>query len=141
MHRVFIYGTLKQGFPNYEAGTTEFSCAGRFRTTDAFPLVVGGRWFSPYLIAEPGVGHRVFGEVFEVDDRGLEKLDRMEGTHVPNGYRRVSIKVEDEYRSGTFDAWTYVKDRDMIEGIHSEPMEEYAPDPRYVIPSKRTSNF
>ena len=98
------------------------------------------------LIAEPGVGVPVFGEVFELDDRGLEVLDVIEGTDVPNGYRRISIAVEDAGSGGggggaPFDAWTYVKDRAAIEGIHSEPMAEYARDPRYVLPSKRTTEF
>ena len=141
MHLVCVVCTLKRGFHNDITGMKDFCCIGRFRTVDAFPLVVGGKWFSPYLIAEPGEGHRVFGEVFEVDDQGLEKLDRMEGTHVPNGYRRIRVAIESEDGSAPFDTWTYVKDRDTIESIHSEPMVEYALDPRYVIPSKRTSNF
>lgn len=141
MHRVFVYGTLKRGFPNDITGMNDFPCIGRFRTVDAFPLVVGGKWFSPYLIAEPGEGHRVFGEVFEVDDHGLEKLDRMEGTQVPNGYRRIRVAIEGEDGNAPFDAWTYVKDRASIEGVHSGPLVEYALDARYVIPSKRTSKF
>ena len=56
MHRVFVYGTLKRGFPNHDAWMKDYPCIGRFRTCVAFPLVVGGKWFSPYLIAEPGVG-------------------------------------------------------------------------------------
>ncbi len=116
-------------------------CIGRFRTCVAFPLVVGGEWFSPYLIAEPGVGVPVFGEVFELDDRGLEVLDAIEGTDVPNGYRRISVAVEDAAGGAPFDAWTYVKDRAAIEGIHSDPMAEYTLDPRYVIPSKRRTRF
>ena len=141
MHRVFVYGTLKRGFPNHGAWMKDYPCIGRFRTCDAFPLVVGGTWFSPYLIAEPGVGVPVFGEVFELDDRGLEVLDAIEGTDVPNGYRRIGIAVEDADGGAPFDAWTYVKDRAAIEGIHSEPMAEYALDPRYVPPSKRRTEF
>ncbi len=141
MHKVFVYGTIKRGFPNDITGVIDFRFIGRCWTLNAFPLVVGGKWFSPYLIAEPGVGHRVFGEVLEVDDLALEKLDRMEGTHVPNGYRRINTTIESEDGKTTFDAWAYVKDRDDIEGIHSEPMKEYTLDPRYVIPAKRTSDF
>ena len=95
MHRVFVYGTLKRDFPNHGAWMKEYPCLGRFRTCVAFPLVVGGKWFSPCLIAEPGVGVPVFGEVFELDDRGLDVLDAIEGTDVPNGYRRIGIAVED----------------------------------------------
>ncbi len=146
MHRVFVYGTLKRDFPNHDAWMKDYPCIGRFMTCAAFPLVVGGKWFSPYLIAEPGVGVPVFGEVFELDDRGLEVLDAIEGTDVPNGYRRIGIAVEDAGGvsgggGAPFDAWTYVKDRAAIEGIHSEPLEEYTLDPRYVLPAKRTTKF
>lgn len=141
MHRVFVYGTLKRGFPNHDAGMTSFAFLGHCRTAKAFPLVVGGKWFSPYLIDAPGEGHRVFGEVFEADERGLATLDRMEGTHLPAGYRRIAIAIEDAAAGQIFDAWTYVKDRAAIEGDHSDPMEEYLPDPRYVVPEKRTSVF
>ncbi len=141
MNRVFVYGTLKRDFPNHDAWMKDYPCIGRFRTCDAFPLVVGGKWFSPYLIAEPGVGVPVFGEVFELNDRGLEDLDRIEGTHVPNGYRRIGIAVDDADGGAPFDAWTYVKERAAIEGIHSDPMAEYARDPRYVIPAKRRTKF
>ena len=91
MHSVFIYGTLKRGFPSHSAGTENIPSIGHFRTVEAFPLVVGGKWSSPYLIDEPGEGYCIFGEVFEVDDQGLEKLDRMEGTHLPNGYRFADL--------------------------------------------------
>ncbi len=141
MHRVFVYGTLKRGFPNDISEANGFHWLGPFRTIEAFPLVVGGRWFSPYLIAEPDEGHRVLGEVFEVDDQGLRELDRMEGTEVANGYRRIRLAIESEDKSTAFDAWTYVKDREMIEGVYSEPMIEYELDPKYVHPAKRTSDF
>ena len=141
MHRVFIYGTLKRGFPNHAGAMADFTCLGRVRTVERFPLVVGGRWFSPYLIAEPGRGHRVFGELFEADDRGLAQLDRLEGVGVPNGYRRISIDVSGTEGRPPFPAWTYVKDRNAIEAIHSPPMAEYALDPRYVVPAERDRVF
>ncbi len=141
MHRVFVYGALKRGFPNDISEANGFHWVGLCRTIEAFPLVVGGKWFSPYLIAEPGEGHRVLGEAFEVDDQGLMDLDRMEGTQVANGYRRICIAIESEDKNTAFDAWTYVKHRQAIEGICSEPMIEYELDPRYVPPCKRTSDF
>lgn len=113
---------------------------GRFKTLDAFPLIVGGRWFSPYLIDEPGNGHRVFGEVFQVDQEGLDLLDRIEGLHHSEGFRRIALTVENG-KGGVLDAWTYVKARDAIDGIHSRPMEEYNVDVRYVGPSSRTTPF
>ena len=140
MNRVFVYGTLKRGFPN-EAAMKDFLYIGRCRTIDAYPLVIGGRWHSPYLIAERGVGHRIYGEVFEVDNEGLEMLDRMEGAHLSNGYRRITVMIEEPGGGVPVAAWAYVKDRDSIDGIHSDPLEEYEVDPRHVITSKRTPDF
>jgi gamma-glutamylaminecyclotransferase len=120
---------------------TNAKYVGRFRTATAFPLVVGGKWFSPYLIDEPGMGHRVFGEVFEINEKELQFLDRIEGTHLPNGYRRISIAVENVETVHTLDVWTYVKDRESIDRIHSGPMDEYRLDPRYVLPAKQPNVF
>lgn len=141
MQRVFVYGTLKRGFPNDITDIMTVSCLGRFVTVNAFPLVVGGSWFSPYLIPEPGEGRRVAGEIFEVDDRQLAELDRMEGTHLPNGYHRDRVEVTAESGGASSEAWTYFKDRQTIDGSHSGPMPEYELDPRYVGPAKRTRPY
>ena len=77
MMHVFVYGTLKRGYPNHHAIAEHVLFVGRFRTAKAFPLVVGGRWFSRYLINEPGLGHEVVGEVFEVDALGLALIDQL----------------------------------------------------------------
>ena len=42
-------------------------CLGLYRK--AYPLVIAGRWFSPVKMPEPGVGHRVTGELYEVDNK------------------------------------------------------------------------
>jgi gamma-glutamylaminecyclotransferase len=141
MHNVFVYGTLKKGFPNHQTGMAGAVYVGRVRTIVAFPLVVGGRWFSPSLIDELGVGHRVFGELYEVGDQKLELLDSMEGTQHPHGYRRITVKLVNLRRGDECDAWTYVKDRKVIDGIHSDPLGEYILDSRYVGSSERTSAF
>ena len=141
LQQVFVYGTLKRGFPNHHAIAEHVSYLGRFRTIEAYPLVVGGRWFSPNLINEPGQGHRVFGEVFETDTQGLELLDRLEGTDHPRGYRRISVIVEELHFNACVDAWAYFKDRKDLDAICSEPMDEYQLDPQYVIPSQRDVVF
>ena len=141
MHKVFIYGTLKRGFPNHEAGLAGARFLGRVRTLEAYPLIVGGRWFSPYLIDEPGQGQRVFGELFAVDAAGLALLDRMEGVGQPEGYRRTCVAVAEPNCGTAMDAWTFVKDRAAIAVIHSAAMAEYRHDPRYVDPETRDSAF
>ncbi|XP_037617480.1 gamma-glutamylaminecyclotransferase B-like isoform X3 [Sebastes umbrosus] len=66
MARVFVYGTLKQGQPNY------------YRMFDS----ANGR------------GHRVRGEIYKVDDKMLEFLDDFES--VPSMYQRTQVQLEVE---------------------------------------------
>jgi gamma-glutamylaminecyclotransferase len=127
---------LKRGFP-YESAMLGQRLLGRCRTCQAYPLVIGGRWFSPILIAEPGSGTRVFGELYQVNNTALTILDRMEGSHLPTGYDRVEVTVETVAKGERLGAWTYVKERARIDVIHSEMLEEYFLDPRYVPASGR----
>ena len=139
MHQVFVYGTLKRGFPNTHIGMPRATYLGDYRTADRYPLVIGGQWFTPYLINEPGEGHHVTGEAYEVDDTVLAELDKLESVHLPDGYRRVEISIEPMDRGGPplNKAWTYLRERRHIDGIHDGPLETYPLDPRYVPGAER----
>ena len=138
MHDVFVYGTLKRGFPNFDAGGMQDArFIGRYQSLEPFPLVIGGRWFTPYMIDEPETGHRVRGELFEVTDSLLSRLDAFESVHLPDGYHRRSIRIEAEDNGESRPAWAYLRDRAKIDGIHTEPLTEYPLDPRYILPSDR----
>ena len=96
IERVFVYGTLKEGFPNFfrNAGRR---VTGSFRTRLAFPfyvvqLVNEGR--APWLVNTPGQGHRVTGQVFEVDGATLQAMDVFEEVGLPSGYERVAVDLE-----------------------------------------------
>uniref|UniRef100_A0A8C6TRK7 Gamma-glutamylaminecyclotransferase n=1 Tax=Neogobius melanostomus TaxID=47308 RepID=A0A8C6TRK7_9GOBI len=96
MARVFVYGTLKKGQPNYyrmfdsSNGTTQF--LGTAKTVERFPLVIAGTYNIPYLLNIPGQGHQVHGEIYQVDDQMLRFLDAFEG--VPTHYQRTATKLE-----------------------------------------------
>lgn len=81
MHRVFFYGTLKRGEPNEHVlkdpalGAVNFIAEAR--TVREFPLTIASEYNIPYLLMKPGYGHRIVGEVFEVEN--LSVLDRFEG--------------------------------------------------------------
>jgi len=133
-HLVFVYGTLKRGFPNhhYMAGARFL---GEARTVERYPLVVGNQWFTPYLMPEPGVGHRVKGEVWEVPEAMLPSLDELESVHLPTGYRRQRIEVE-MASGGLHEAWVYLRERRHIAMIHTAPLDDYQ-DRRYVASEDR----
>jgi gamma-glutamylaminecyclotransferase len=142
MHKIFIHGTLKRGFQNHHLVAQHMRFLLEAKTIEPRPLVVGGRWFSPYLINEPEIGCRVIGEVFETNDEGLALLDNLEGTEVTGGYERIEISiVTKEHAAEKLAVWSYVKARQTIEGILSGPMEKYHYDDRYIIPGKRTRAF
>ncbi|KAI8034156.1 hypothetical protein M5D96_013118 [Drosophila gunungcola] len=81
-HPVFVYGTLKRGEPNHhwltkkENGQARF--LGRGKTAAKFPLVVGTRYNIPFLLARPGEGNHIEGEIYEVDVAMFGKLDQLE---------------------------------------------------------------
>lgn len=133
--RVFVYGTLKRGFPNhrYMAGATY---VGDALTVDAYPLVVGGLWFTPYLIPEKGEGHRVKGELWDVPEHMMPSLDALESVHLPNGYRRQMIPVVFDGSGEQAEAWTYFRDRRHIAIIHTAPFADYQ-DRRYKAAEDR----
>ncbi len=136
MHKVFVFGTLKRGFPNHDEGMAGLTCLGFYRTVQVYPLVIAGRWFSPVMMPEPGIGHQVTGEIFEADDAALARLDIIESVHLSTGYHRESIKVECLDGGSVVNAWVYYKDRTRVECIHSDYLTEYDDD-RYIHKSKR----
>lgn len=96
-HRVFVYGTLKRGQPNHhiitnreEFGYSSFVTTGQ--TVEQFPLILGTRFNIPFLIAAPGKGKYVSGEIYNVDERMFAKLDELED--YPNLYDRMEVNID-----------------------------------------------
>jgi gamma-glutamylaminecyclotransferase len=135
MHRVFVYGTLKRGFPNHRL-LAEERFLGNVRTCEPYPLVVQGPWYTPAMIPEAGQGHQVVGELWEVSEAKLANLDELEGLGKPTGYLRELIHIA--HADGTTErVWAYLKPRDRITVIHTDPLSDYQ-DERY-IPAWRRS--
>lgn len=92
---LFVYGTLKQGFPNSHLndGTR---VPGAFRTCERFPLYVvqlPHEDRAPWLVHRPGDGHPVCGQVFAVAPDELAAMDRFEEVGLPTGYVRVELDL------------------------------------------------
>jgi len=133
-HRVFVYGTLKRGFPNHGfMGGQSF--IGEARTVEAYPMIVQGLHFSPVVMPEPGVGHRVGGEVWEVDEACLVRLDELESIGMPTGYTRETVRVELADGS-TIEADIYFKARERVVYTHTGYLTDYR-DRRYVAAEDR----
>jgi len=97
MHKVFVYGSLKQGFHNYHllqvAGVRhmgemgETACAATARAE--FAMMDLGSYPGVCRVEHGGIA--IHGEVYMVTDEVLARLDRLEGH--PNYYRREPVEV------------------------------------------------
>ncbi|MEH6582238.1 MAG: gamma-glutamylcyclotransferase family protein [Halioglobus sp.] len=93
MNKLFIFGTLKEGFPNFEKnGGTRIR--GEFRTAEMYPLYLVGERYSPWLIDTPGKGNYIRGQLFEASAETLKKMDRLERIEAIDGYRRKTIQIQ-----------------------------------------------
>lgn len=92
---VFVYGTLKNNEPNHYWLTDRTNGVSRFvakgKTNDTYPMLIATRYNIPFLVNLTTTGNAVNGEIYEIDDNMLEKLDELEGH--PNYYLRQQITI------------------------------------------------
>ncbi len=127
MERLFVYGSLKEGFPNFHVnrGRRVGTC---FVTCEPMPfyLVDGGL---PCLLNQPGQGLPVRGQVFEVDAAALAAMDRLERLGEPGGYtrERIAVREWDDTHAAPFQAWVYCQSPALLQrpGPHLGPLSEY----------------
>ena len=131
MHSIFVYGTLKRGYPNHDQYLKDQLYLGMYRTVDCYPLVIAKKWFSPVLINEPGSGKQIIGELYQVDNDRLLDLYTLEGTNFAKGYKRVDVSVQNIESHVTTHAFTYMKRRAHVAEISSDYLSEYT-DRRYI---------
>lgn len=130
MPALFVYGSLKEGFPNFHANAGR-RLAGEYRTELAYPLLLYDGQL-PCLLPLPGHGLAVKGQVFEVDDPALAAMDRLERVGEPGGYERHTIRVvrTDIADPAAIDAFVYMQDPALLAGPgnHVGPIDEYTPE-------------
>lgn len=130
--RLFVYGTLKEGFPNHHFNTGR-RLAGVFQTREAYPLLVvrlPNEDRAPWLVNLPGQGWPVRGQVFEVDASALPALDRLEELGQPTGYVRVPIELQAlGGDAAPCQAQAYLKPADHL----CQCLEREGPFPEYTL--------
>ncbi len=85
MHRLFVYGSLKQKRPEpHRLEGAQF--IGFAKTAPTYKMGVSS---DSYPGAMPGGGQALVGEVYSLDETLLRKIDKFEG----NEYRRVEIET------------------------------------------------
>ena len=128
MNRVFVYGTLKEGFANFAINAGR-RVPGTFQTVERFPLYVISVNHVPWLVNRPGVGEHVLGQIFEVDDGALHAMDRLERVNEAGWYSRVQILVH-ELSSRTVaptSAFVYfgAAEKLQTEPVNAGPLSEF----------------
>ena len=94
MSLLYTYGTLRKGYQN-EPLLADQKYIGKAVTVDAGFLLyeVRGNYTFPALVqSKTGEGYQVFGELYDVSEKCLAYLDRIEGVAV-GLYARTPIKV------------------------------------------------
>jgi len=112
MEKVFVYGTLKEGYGNNRLLAGAKFLGNHTVKRGRFCLLNLG-WFPGVVMRERyGLSTPVTGEVYEVDDGTFKALDGLEG--YPTMYDR--IEIETKYG----DAWMYVYNdhRESINASH-----------------------
>ena len=71
---------------------------GKYQTIEKYPLVLCGARYVPCMIFSPGEGHHVEGELYEVDDECLNRIDALEHIQESDGYSRTVIRVSSSGR-------------------------------------------
>ena len=135
---VFVYGTLKKGFPNsYCLDGVKF--VGEAQTVDKYPLIVASRYNIPFLLGAKGVGNQIIGEVYDVTDCQLKILDTLEG--YPDFYNRIEIPIELAIDSKVISCSTYVLDRYKDSLLQCEMLKIYSQNlsSHYLRPCDRST--
>jgi RimJ/RimL family protein N-acetyltransferase len=128
-HRVFVYGTLKDGFRNFHVNRG-VRVAGDFVTVERLPLYVIGEFGLPWLLHAPGEGHAVRGQLFEVDAATLAAMDALERIHDAGWYTRRALGVRPVEGGVDLRALAYFGDAERAarETMHHGPLPEYLPE-------------
>ena len=86
----------------------------------------------PCVVSPPGGGHQVVGELYEVNEVDLARMDRLERLGEPQGYERVEVAVErfDPFSTGPTKALVYLKNESSIPPTtrRTGPLAEYMPE-------------
>lgn len=103
-HKLFVYGSLKQGFGNHDL-LENSKFLGAYDTSSANYRMVSFGAF-PGVIELDGQDEHcyILGELYEVDDDTLALVDRLEG----NGHFYTRKVVELSETDDTIEAWMYL---------------------------------
>lgn len=117
-HRVFVYGTLKNGFYFHDEylGGSRSTPQGPAKASTDYSLYVDGM---PHLVREK-TDKQVKGELYLVDDETIKSLDKLWSPV----YKRDVIEVFDEKGEKKL-AWAYLRPRHFKGYQYAHKEEEF----------------
>ena len=129
-HYLFVYGTLKKGFPNHDHYMRSARDLGKYQTIEKYPLVLCGPRYVPCMIFSPGDGQHVEGQLYEVDEECLNRIDALERVKDSDGYRRTVIRVSSSGRvnQDIREALAYFMLHEQITDRRSNDLKTYGPN-------------
>lgn len=129
MEKVFVYGTLREGFWNHCFLNGAEKIGKTWITTEKFAM---GKWgptgfpmaCRKYVgMAKKFKPHEIVGELYAVNDEHMENLDRLEN----NGrlYQREEVEIFNPETGEYQDAWMYLYLR-RLEGLENVKNGDWA---------------
>jgi gamma-glutamylaminecyclotransferase len=134
MAKILAVGTLKRGFPLHEEGLSNARYLGEYRTRQRFPMIIAGPWSAPMVFDQPGTGLHIKGELYEISQASLARLDALESVGQPGNERPV-VEVEPLGPGHACHAIVFVKSPELASPIHSGYLEDYQ-DHRFIPPRR-----
>ena len=115
---LFVYGSLRKGFPNHYL-VEDSPYIGEFTTVDTY-LMVGTKSKSfPYILhktyAIANQTTHILGEVYDISEDTLGKIDRLEGH--PDTYLRLRVCITNG-KEFLFSSIYILENIDIIEEIY-----------------------
>lgn len=133
--KVFIYGTLKRGFPLFEQGLRGARYLGDVETVECYPMYIAATFYGPMMLDRPGEGMRVQGELFEIEEDRLPILDELEDVGHKGSFRSM-VEVAAVGGGLPILAVAFMKTEDWLDPLHSDCLADYQ-DRRFIPPWER----
>lgn len=92
MPLLFVYGSLKQGFPNFHV-TKGCRIEGKFITARPHPFFLVN-WRLPCLLPATDAGLQVVGRVFEITAAAFSAMDELERVDMPPVFAGRTLPVQ-----------------------------------------------
>lgn len=103
-HKLFVYGSLKEGFGNHDLLESSNFLGSYHTEYPHYRMMSLGGFPGVIELDDCGQHHYILGELYEVDDITLARIDMLEG----NGHFYTRKLVELSETDDTILAWMYL---------------------------------